>query len=285
MTVRKTRQHRASAESVANCPKTLPVLKGMFPFRLGTTSYIVPADILPNIRFLGPYIDEVELVLFESEGEYSLPSHADIEEMRHLAARFDLVYNVHLPTDIFLGDADPSLRDRFRQRLLRFIDRTRALDPTVFILHCESSNPDVRRSTDPDAWMNRIGESLEKLVRDGVDPHRIALENLEYAPQTIFPLAEHFGMSLCLDIGHLIRYGHGVCDQIRLFLERSSMVHLHGVKDGRDHLGIHRIPEETWNPIRQALEASFTGGVSLEVFSLEELIPSLHTLRNPSWPV
>ena len=257
----------------------LPVMKRMCPFRLGTTSYIVPAPVLPNIRFLGPYVDEIELVLFESEGEYSLPSPAEIKEMKHLAADFDLVYNVHLPTDVFPGDAAPLSRDRFQEIILRFIDRTSPLDPTVFILHCESRNADGQRCTDRNAWMNRTAESLERLVRNGVDPRRIALENLEYAPEMILPLAERFGMSLCLDIGHLLRYGHSLSDRIPLLLEKTSMVHLHGVKDGRDHLGIQWIPEETWNLIHRALQGSFTGGVSVEVFSLKELVPSLHRFQ------
>ncbi len=255
--------------------RSLPVMKHKFPFRLGTTSYIIPEAILPNIRFLGPYVDEVELVLFESEGEHSLPSPAEIGEMRALAAEFDLVYNVHLPSDVFLGDEDPVLRDRFQQTVLRFIHGTSPLNPTVFILHCESSNADHRTDTDPDAWIDRIAESLEKLVRDGVDPQRIALENLEYVPEKILPLAEHFGMSLCIDIGHLLRFGHSLSDRILPLLARSSMVHLHGVRDGRDHLGTRWIIPETWDRIHRALMESFTGGVSLEVFSIEELIPSL----------
>ena len=260
--------------------QSLPVMKRLFPFRLGTTSYILPAAILPNIRFLGPCLDEVEIVLFESAGEHSLPSAAEIEEMGHLAAEFDLVYNVHLPTDVFLGDADPVLRNHFQQRVLRFIRGTASLDPTAFILHCERKSANSRYDTDLNAWRDRISESLENLVHDGVDPNRIALENLEYAPEVLLPLAEHFGMSLCMDIGHLIRYGHNLSDQIQLCFERISMVHLHGVREGRDHLGIHRIPEKTWDPIHRTLKESFTGGVSLEVFSLEELVPSLHRLHS-----
>lgn len=233
--------------------QSLPVMKGRFPFRLGTTSYIIPAAILPNIRFLGPYVDEIELVLFESEDEHSLPSSAEIEEMNHLATEFDLVYNVHLPTDMWLADPDPLVRDRFRQRILRFIDRTSALDPTVFILHCESSNAQVRRCTDLKSWRDLLAESLEKLVHSGVDPGRIALENIEAAPEAILPLADYFGMRLCMDIGHMLRYGHGISDSIRSLLEKSPMIHLHGVRDGRDHLGIQWIPEETWNLIHQAL--------------------------------
>lgn len=265
----------SSDRSTPSRQASLSVMKGRFPFRIGTTSYIVPEAILPNIRFLGPFVDEIELVLFESQHESSLPSSSEIAEMKRLASEFDLVYNVHLPTDVFPGDADPAVRHLFRQRILRFIDRTSSLDPTAFILHCESGNADGTRTSDPDAWLDRSAESLENLVRDGVDPSRIALENLEYSHATILPLAESFGMSLCMDLGHLLRYGHSLTDHLRLYLSKCSMVHLHGVKDGRDHLGIHWLPEETWNLIRETLLESFTGGVSLEVFSLNELAPSL----------
>jgi sugar phosphate isomerase/epimerase len=255
-------------------------MKGIFPFRLGTTSYILPASVIPNIRFLGPFLDEIEIILFESKGEGSLPARAEIDEMRLLAEEFDLVYNVHLPTDVFLGDADPQLRERARQTILRFIDRTSRLDPTVFILHSEEgSNADVRKNTDRNAWMSRMVESLEKLVREGADPRQLALENIVYTPETIFPLAEHLGMSLCLDIGHLLRCGHSVQDQIRQLSGKVSMVHLHGVREGRDHSGIQFIPQDEWNSIYQALRGDFTGGVSLEVFSLEDLIPSLQRIR------
>ncbi len=35
-------------------------------FRIGTTSYIIPDDIIPpNVRYLGGKTDDIELVLFE----------------------------------------------------------------------------------------------------------------------------------------------------------------------------------------------------------------------------
>ena len=44
------------------------------PFRIGTTSYIIPADILPNVVYLAGKVDDVELVLFEvEEGGGNLP--------------------------------------------------------------------------------------------------------------------------------------------------------------------------------------------------------------------
>ena len=61
---------------------SFPALKRGFPFRLATTSYIFPAEILPNIRCLGRYFDEVELVLFESGQEDNLPTPGEIRNGR-----------------------------------------------------------------------------------------------------------------------------------------------------------------------------------------------------------
>ena len=260
-------------------PEQLSPMKKRFPFRLGTTSYIVPAAAIPNIRFLGPYVDEIELLLFESTGEYSLPSTDEIREMGQLASEFDLVYNVHLPTDVFSGDPDPAVRDRFKETILRFIDRTAPLNPTTCVLHCESENADGSRSPDRQAWLDRTSESLEKLVDGGIDPRRIALENLDYPPETVLPLADRFGMHLCLDIGHMLRGGFELAVTIRQYLARCSMVHLHGVKNGKDHVGVQWIPDDVWDTIRRALGESYSGGVSLEVFSLKELIPSLQRME------
>ena len=38
-----------------------------YPFRLGTTSYIIPNSILPNVRYLADKVKDIELVLFESD--------------------------------------------------------------------------------------------------------------------------------------------------------------------------------------------------------------------------
>jgi hypothetical protein len=36
-------------------------------FRLGTTSFIVPDHIIPNVMKLGYFFDEIELLVFESD--------------------------------------------------------------------------------------------------------------------------------------------------------------------------------------------------------------------------
>ena len=42
-------------------------IKGAFPFRIGATSYVLAADMLTNVRYLADRVDDIELLVFESE--------------------------------------------------------------------------------------------------------------------------------------------------------------------------------------------------------------------------
>ncbi len=232
---------------------SLPLLKRSFPFRLATTSYILPAEIIPNIRYLGRYFDEIELVFFESGRESNLPSPRDIREMARLASDLDLTFNVHLPADLFFGDPDPALRGRFCETAFSFYERTLPLAPTSYILHLDSRRADETIEPDRSAWANRVRESLEAMQMKGIELSRIAVENLEYPLQHILPFVEAFDMSFCLDIGHLLRYGHDPAEQTASFLKMCSMVHLHGVDNGKDHTGLDHIPPAEWKVICRAL--------------------------------
>ena len=258
--------------------KSLPFLKGKFAFQLATTSYIIPAALLPNIRFLGRHVDEVELVLFESSNQSNLPTPYEVREMIRLASDFDLTYNVHLPGDLFFGDPDPTLRREFCTMVLRFYERTLLLDPASYILHLDSRGADGKIVKDQVAWQGRVTESLESMRLHGLDFRRVVVENLEYPLERLSSLAEAFDLGYCLDIGHLLFYRHDVGQQIQSFLQRSSMVHLHGVNDGHDHRGLDHIPSQTWGTILRGLK-EYRGVVSLEVFSLEDLIPSLERME------
>jgi sugar phosphate isomerase/epimerase len=251
-----------------------PPTKGRFPFRLATTSYILPAEILPNVHFLAKSFDEIELVLFESGQESNLPSLSEIEEMRLLALDLDITYNVHLPADLFFGDPDAGLRRKFCETAFSFYERTLPLAPSCYILHLDSRKADMAVVTDTPAWEARVRESLETMRTMGIDLRRVAVENLEYPLSRVSPFVEAFDMSYCLDAGHLLRYGHDLAEQTDLFLRKSSMVHLHGVGDGKDHLALDLIPHNQWEVLRRALEG-YDGGVSIEVFSLDDLTLSL----------
>ncbi|MBD3421644.1 MAG: hypothetical protein GF398_16125 [Chitinivibrionales bacterium] len=45
-----------------------------FLFFLGNTSFIIPDDILPNVRMQALLVDDIELVLFESPDQSNIPT-------------------------------------------------------------------------------------------------------------------------------------------------------------------------------------------------------------------
>ncbi len=259
----------------------LPRLKGAFSFRLATTSYILHAGVLPNLHFLGPYLDEVELVLFESGREENLPSPGEIQSMVRVARRLGIRFNVHLPTDVFLGDPDIGVRRKACDTILRFYHRTGPLEPTVYVLHLDRARKDAMTSVERRGWLDRLNASVDLLVAEGLEPGRVAIENLDYPLEWVMPLIEETGMRCCLDVGHLIRYGFNLRSYFEAYLGRTSMVHLHGVRNGVDHCSLDVISDRDWQVINQTLKA-FRGGVSVEVFSIEDLISSLRRFEKLS---
>jgi sugar phosphate isomerase/epimerase len=251
----------------------LPNLKGRFPFRLSTTSYILPEAIMPNLRFLGPYLDEVELVLFDSRQGDNLPTEAEIGEMVSLGRDLQLTYNVHLPTDLFLGSADWRERQAACETILRFYERTLALDPTAYILHFEGPPGDHPKPEALADWRRLLRLSLEWFLNHGLRRDRVALENLSYPFSWIDILADEFGLPICLDLGHLLLRGENILKHFNQYQDRVTMMHLHGV-NRRDHQRISLIPDDEWYDVAKILR-TFRGGLSLEVFSLEDLRPSL----------
>ena len=252
----------------------LPDLKGRFPFRLGTTSYIIPDAILPNVRFLAPWVDEIELVLFESGRDDNLPSGEDISALAALAGEHRLTYNVHLPTDVLLGHPDAGIRAAACATIMRFYERTRSLQPTAYCLHLEK---DRRREMTPDtvgAWLTNLLYSLEHLFEAGLPPSLVAVENIDYTFRWIYPLIRDLDLPICLDLGHLLIQGEDVETYLHLYGDRTVMIHLHGVEAGRDHRSLAGIPDREWRIITAFLK-DYQGGLSIEVFSREDLHRSL----------
>ena len=145
------------------------------PFRFGTSSYIVPADILPNVQYLAGKVQDIELVLFEvDEEQNNLPSAEVLDELIRLASLFDLTYTVHLPLDLKLG-ADGSEQDLSLIKAYKVIELTKRLKPWAYVLHLEGK--DVRDSKDREIlrrWQDQAVRALEIVAEwAGGSGHRI----------------------------------------------------------------------------------------------------------------
>ncbi len=255
---------------------TLPDFKNRFPFRLAVPSYILPDAIIPNVRFLGPHFDEIELVLFESSYKGSLPSKADRHTLHALGTDLDLTYNVHLPIDIYLARMDDARRTKDVETMFRFYEGTAELCPTCYVMHLEPAPSDT--SPEPAAWLEQGAKSLQQLTDMGMDPAHIAIENLDSPLDLTAPVTRPRGFACCQDLGHLIDNGHDPARHMADHLDRTIMFHVHGIDQTRDHKAVSHLPDTVWTTIKTGL-AGYTGGLSLEVFSLKDLLLSCPRLE------
>ena len=251
------------------------------PFRLGTTSYIIPDDILPNVHYLADKVDDVELVIFElDDGPNNLPSSEIISDLSKLARDHRLSYTVHLPLDLKLsssGDEQSISLPKAR----RVIERTLALNPWSFVLHLDAREIKDNPSEDQlSAWQEQSIQALEIVAGWTGSMAHLAVENLEgYPPGLNLPVIEHSGASACVDVGHLWLDGHDPVQYLRQTLPRARVLHIHGIKE-RDHRSLAAVPPEKLDPlIKYLLDQGYSGVITLEIFSEADFNDSMTAMH------
>lgn len=246
-------------------------------FRIGSTSYVYPGDIVPNVRRLAGVVDDVELVLFEVD-DYgtNLPTAAAVAEMKALAQAKDLTFTVHMPLDLLFDDANSFDKAR------RAIEATRALDPFAIVMHLDGRVLVNQSSADVIArWQGEASRALARLVEWVGDAPRVCVENVEaWDPAHFRDLVAHAGASRCVDVGHLWLQGSDPVRHLAENLPRTRVVHLHGV-GSRDHQSLRHVPPDELQAVVDALlSAEYRGVVTLEVFGAEDFFSSMEILQS-----
>ncbi len=257
--------------------KDFPLLsksfKGYYPFRICAPSFIYPSTWSENVRLLSPFLDEVELLFFESRYPDSLPSRDEVKTLSDLTDENAISYNVHLPTDIDISDRDITRRTEAVETMKRVIALSEPLDPTTYTLHVPFGRDTSDKSTISD-WQHIVSSQLMQLVAATVPAEKISIETLDYPFGWIADIVSDLGLSVCLDIGHLAIHGGNSADLYSRFQDRVAIIHLHGVRGQNDHVGItsQTVPQQA--AVTTILE-SFGKTLSLEVFSYQQLVESL----------
>jgi sugar phosphate isomerase/epimerase len=252
-----------------------------YPFRLGTTSYIIPADILPNAQYLANKVQDIELVLFEvDDGPNNLPSADVIDELITLAEQHQLTYTVHLPLDLRLGaNGDEQHVSLIKAR--KVIERTRALQPWAYVMHLDGR--EVKDQPTPEAlqqWQAHTRRALELVAEWAGGYDRLAVENLETYPlDFIAPVIDQLPVSRCVDIGHLWLDGHDPVPYLREALPRTRVIHLHGLAE-RDHKSLAHMPREKIDAVLAfLLNEKYSGVLTLEIFGEKDFQSSMMVLE------
>ncbi len=249
--------------------------KKSYPFRTCAPSFIYPADYVANVMHLGPYLDEIELLLFEGDFE-KMPSQAEINALQNLSERFDLGYHVHLPIDIDLGASNPGIRQHAVAIIRHICDLTRPLKPSTYTIHLPVDKNRVDSRAKMDAWQALMMNSLEQIMDRENTGRKFSVETLDYPLEWVRPILEGLDLSICLDIGHILLYNGDVGAIFQNFQDRISIIHLHGVENGKDHQSLEHLPAAILKLLVRLLE-QFSGVLCFEVFSFARLQESLET--------
>lgn len=250
-----------------------------YPFRLGTTSYIFPADLVANAARLARWVDDMELVLFDVDGSSNLPDAATVHRLAAIGAAHDLTYTVHLPFDLlptYTGEHHPIV-----EKTRRIIEMTHELNPAGYVVHLDARTPTAQGTVAAWAkWRAGCARALEPLIAAVDDPALLCVENLESYPQEIMlETMAQLPVSLCLDVGHLWLEGVNVLDSLRRYLPRTRIVHLHGI-NGRDHESlVHVAPRELYGVLDEIARQGFREVLTLEVFSQGDFETSLELVK------
>jgi len=246
------------------------------PFRLGTTSHIYDDDLVGNVRRLGPLVDDIELVLFDTETHgANIPDAAAVAELNRLAMEHRLTYTVHLPMDLW--PEHDSLK-----KAARAIAATRALHPYAYIAHLDGrALPPAPTPRNTAEWVRKSGDALDAVIAGVGDPARICVENLErWDPSLFDDLVRARGLGRCVDIGHLwLTDAAAAPAYLGTHLAGAAVLHLHGVAE-RDHVSLAYAPADDLRAISALLSGfRYPGVVTLEVFSEADFLGSLRVLE------
>ncbi|MFO8112639.1 MAG: cobamide remodeling phosphodiesterase CbiR [Desulfosalsimonadaceae bacterium] len=266
--------------------------------RIGTTSYIIPADILPNLNFLKEIVEDVELVLFESDEFSNLPTKADVREMGRIADGAGLTFTVHLPLDAYPGAENENVRKQSADKWHRVMDLMEVLKPFGWVVHLNDppgqvpyefgstafpgeagGAPGNLASKNPpwDNWLHQCGKTLDELI-SRTKPETLCIETLSYDFGRVFPLVVEKDCAVCMDIGHLVMTGRDIPACMDAWLDQTRIIHLHGVQsDGRDHVDLRHFDTRLLNSIVNTLKRCNHKSrvLTLEIFSMEDLEHSL----------
>ncbi len=256
-------------------------LRDRLPFRLGTTSYVLPADIVPNVEFLASRVDDIELVLFESDEVSDLPGEQAIQTLKQVAATNGLTYTVHLPLDIQLGASDEAERRSSVGKCLRTIERVAPLAPLAHIVHFDQGEPGDVASSDAARWLASLAASVSEFIDAGVDPKSLCVETLDYPFGLVDGLVFEHGLSICLDVGHVLALDGPLESYLDRYLGRSRVVHLHGATKSGDHRDISAMETDQLRMLLSRLcsETIPERVVTLEVFNQRDFEMSLEVLE------
>lgn len=252
-----------------------PQARGETAYRLGTTSFILPDAIVPNLDFLSGRVCDVELLFFES-GKTSWPTPAEIAEIKAHRENNNISLTAHLPVDLALFSPEPNAREDARKQLAAIVNHVKAVEPVAWILHLTEA--DETTGVKPGLCAELVMPLIYDL-NNIIPKENLCIENLPGDdPVEISNLAAGLGTGFCLDVGHMLKDKRDLTS-IEHMIREAKVIHLHGVDNNKDHKGLQYVDKSLLKKIHQTLDKTSSNQglkvLTIEVFNEKDLTSSL----------
>lgn len=289
--------------------------------KLGTTSFIIPANYVEGFRFAAERCDDVSLLLVAlgDNAEY-LISPDDVRAVRDIAEGEGVSVNIHLPADHGY-DTLEEIRAMVDD-VARVIERTAILSPHAFVLHVHfpalenlmlGANPQGLQVTLEQQCY--IHEALRDMASMLPGPEYLAIENLETFPPTLWDgWLDGTPYSRCIDVGHFWKDGWDPALFLESWLPRTRIIHFHGMESRlgkpvpeavaartlpmvglrkqlaetfsmwpKDHKSLKYMPDECVDTVMHTLwRTGYDKVLNLEMFHIDDFTAS-HAVIMRSW--
>lgn len=226
----------------------------------------------------------------------ALLSREALMRIQQLIGENHLGVIVHLPYMwLDLASLNEGVRKASLRAVLQAWARVELLNPWACSLHLlgeQSKAYAIPGTQEREAFYQRIlaqaEHSLVSIVKK-VEPSRLCVENLEGIPfEPLVVMAERHGLSLCLDVGHLMMQGEDPIKFIEEHLPVIKVIHLHDVirrkgARGETTLVDHQPLGNGLLPLPRIVETlqakGYEGVLLVEVKQRDHLLSSLERLR------
>ncbi len=184
---------------------------------------------------------------------------AIIEELVKIKEEENISFSVHLPLWAIEPAAfAPEIRKASVETFVNCINLTKPLDPICWVMHAtggltvEFMNmnlPEFAHAIMIQQFTAHAAEAIKRTIElTGIEPKKLAIENIEYPFDIMYPIIQQLDVSICFDTGHLLAGFSGnmsVIEFLESYYDRIIEFHIHDGECPRiDHktLGKHKLP-------------------------------------------
>lgn len=249
-------------------------------YKIGTSSFIIPAGWADNVHFLKDKVDHIMLLFLETGDDVcALPQTNEVDRLLSLQKTDSLNFSAHLPYNLHLGSVNEAERKFSVAAILeklKFIDQT-GLKIDHFVLH-----PDIVVGPDESDTKRPVlafAKSIEEIVSGLPSGRKLALETLDFDFDLLEEIVSTYNLSVIVNISQCINYGHSYQYYTEKYLQRIVDIHLPGLESEKDRQSVEHIDSKTLKQYFQLLEKlNYKGNLLIEVHSQAKLESSYNFL-------